>query len=383
MRYKVAVQFYGHARTFRYTYDFFKKNILEANKDIDFDVFIHTWDKIDHDEPRDWYKKEIIQPKLLSADDLEFIKKRYNPIGLKITPQKVFSDKEKDVIFNYGCSEKQYIKDYNISYSMQEVNRLRKDSKREYDLVITTRLDILFKKPFYINMFLNKTKSSCPYLKFSDDILRKSVFYPYMRVCDLSRNQVEYIIGINLFFFGCPSVMDECCNWHNNILTRPAIFPLDDELWITKKIRDNNFYPHILYYELPEDFIIFRENMKIETAMNSNIAKREELALFKEYISNTIFYKIGFKLNNRKVNRIKIFYTLLFLIYHKYHQIIKSKIILEQDYFLMYFNFLEKERYIFYLGMSFFDSYVMYNGQNSLFKCIKFLIYKIFFQKKD
>ncbi|EAI7268449.1 TPA: hypothetical protein ACH5II_000559 [Campylobacter lari] len=378
MKYKIAIQFYGHARTFRYTYSFFKKNILEVNKNIDFDIFIHTWDKIDHDEPRDWYKKENIQSKLLSSDDIDFIKEKYAPIGLEITSQKLFNDKEKNIIASYGCTEKQYTKDYNISYSMQKVNQLRKDLGGYYDLVITTRLDILFKKPFRINDFLRNVNSNCPYLNFSNDILAKSVFYPYMRVCDLSRNQVKYITGINLLFFGSPEVMDECCNWHNEVLTRPAVFPLDDELWITKKIRDKNFYSHILYYEHPEDFIILRGNMSPEVAINQSTPKKEDLFLFKDYIIDSTLYKIGFVLNSKKINKIKKIYVLLFLLYNKYHQNVESRKILTKDYYLVYFNFLEKERHIFNSGASFFDLYAMYNSKNSLLKCIKFLFCKIF-----
>ena len=43
---RLAIQFFGHTRTYKKTYESFLKNIVEPNlKDgWQIDIFIHTWD---------------------------------------------------------------------------------------------------------------------------------------------------------------------------------------------------------------------------------------------------------------------------------------------------------------------------------------------------
>ncbi|EAL6043447.1 capsular biosynthesis protein, partial [Campylobacter jejuni] len=144
-KYRVAVLFYGHARTFKQTYDSFKKNILDVNKEIDIDIFIHTWDELEHLDLRHQYKKDLrIAGKPLTQEDINFLKNKYKPLKIKIDKQLTFSESQINYIKKKGFNEKSYIANYNISYSISESNRLKNMSQNKYDLIIMTRLDIMF-----------------------------------------------------------------------------------------------------------------------------------------------------------------------------------------------------------------------------------------------
>ncbi|ECL0529988.1 capsular biosynthesis protein, partial [Campylobacter jejuni] len=94
-KYRVAVLFYGHARTFKQTYDSFKKNILDVNKEIDIDIFIHTWDELEHLDLRHQYKKDLrIAGKPLTQEDINFLKNKYKPLKIKIDKQLTFSESQ-------------------------------------------------------------------------------------------------------------------------------------------------------------------------------------------------------------------------------------------------------------------------------------------------
>ena len=46
---KIAVQMFGHLRTFEHTYKSFFENLINPNKEdgYEIDIFIHTWDKLE------------------------------------------------------------------------------------------------------------------------------------------------------------------------------------------------------------------------------------------------------------------------------------------------------------------------------------------------
>ena len=78
---RLAIQFFGHTRTYKKTYESFFKNIVEPNlKDgWEVDIFIHTWD-MSSSSDRSWHNgQDLFDIHLLSQDDIENIRKIYNP----------------------------------------------------------------------------------------------------------------------------------------------------------------------------------------------------------------------------------------------------------------------------------------------------------------
>ncbi|EHZ1300763.1 capsular biosynthesis protein, partial [Campylobacter jejuni] len=121
---------------------------MDVNKEIDIDIFIHTWDELEHLDLRHQYKKDLrIAGKPLTQEDINFLKNKYKPLKIKIDKQLTFSESQINYIKKKGFNEKSYIANYNISYSISESNRLKNMSQNKYDLIIMTRLDIMFLKP--------------------------------------------------------------------------------------------------------------------------------------------------------------------------------------------------------------------------------------------
>lgn len=127
--YKIALLFYGHLRSFKSTFPYLEANVLKANSDCEMDIFIHTWDELEHPTPRRHYKKDLeIAGKKIQEEDIDFIKERYQPIGLKITPQIDFTEVQKQQILANGFKPENYYAILNVSYSMQQVCRLMQES---------------------------------------------------------------------------------------------------------------------------------------------------------------------------------------------------------------------------------------------------------------
>ncbi|EAL3411133.1 hypothetical protein A9L80_09355, partial [Campylobacter coli] len=54
---KLAIQLFGHMRTYEKTYKKFKENIIDVNvqNNWEIDLFIHTWDKF-NSSSKSWHK---------------------------------------------------------------------------------------------------------------------------------------------------------------------------------------------------------------------------------------------------------------------------------------------------------------------------------------
>ncbi|WP_086270442.1 coiled-coil domain-containing protein, partial [Campylobacter devanensis] len=149
---RLAIQFFGHTRTYKKTYESFFKNIVEPNlKDgWQIDIFIHTWDMSSNSD-RSWHSgQDLFDIHLLSQDDIENIRKIYNP--KKFLVEHLQEDA-------YGGGE-----------SKKRGNRLRESYEKEnsvkYDYILYTRMDILFASPLniqrYIDLYTKGSMKICP-----------------------------------------------------------------------------------------------------------------------------------------------------------------------------------------------------------------------------
>lgn len=139
---KIAVQLYGHLRTFKTCAPALKKHILDH---YDADVFIHTWDKTEHNT-QSWYKNQI-RSKVMPVDKdlMLLIEDLYSPVTVKVETQNLFDEKG-----HFGTHD-----DIKISlqgmkymtYSQYQVNQLREKYQSEYnveyDYVVMIRPDVM------------------------------------------------------------------------------------------------------------------------------------------------------------------------------------------------------------------------------------------------
>ncbi|HGG0468091.1 TPA: capsular biosynthesis protein, partial [Campylobacter jejuni] len=314
----------GHARTFKQTYDSFKKNILDVNKEIDIDIFIHTWDELEHLDLRHQYKKDLrIAGKPLTQEDINFLKNKYKPLKIKIDKQLTFSESQINYIKKKGFNEKSYIANYNISYSISESNRLKNMSQNKYDLIIMTRLDIMFLKPLKLFEALeNSCKNKIDFLNFSATDFNNVVFYTYMQSdnMELFRNQNRYITGIDLFLIAGNKAIEYISNWHNKVLNYHPM-GVGPERWITKQIKDYNLNLQLMYYSKPDCYIIFRSNtndLKYEKQMQEiEEAKRrweyDKVQFLYENIIKNEYYLFEFVRFLADIGKLERIYKLFFI----------------------------------------------------------------------
>ncbi|KFA95192.1 hypothetical protein [Vibrio sp. ER1A] len=133
---KVAIQLFGHVRSFRDTYPFLEKNILTQ---YDCDLFIHTWSTEEHSDPT-WHQGSPDNVKKTSIEEVESL---YKPKKILIED----NDKiEHEGLFHPDKSMTlRAIKA--MLYSQEKVNLLRLEHQEEvtttYDWVVTLRPDIM------------------------------------------------------------------------------------------------------------------------------------------------------------------------------------------------------------------------------------------------
>ncbi len=138
---KLAIQLFGHIRTFEQTFPYFKDNIISANMvDYDIDIFIHTWDEFSAMGKPNTERFRLNEPlcgKKLTKDDIDKINKLYQP-------KKILIEK---LTVPYGGDA-----------SIEKVNRLREEYEFEigvkYHQILYIRPDILALHPLKIDIFL-------------------------------------------------------------------------------------------------------------------------------------------------------------------------------------------------------------------------------------
>ncbi|EEU7124564.1 capsular biosynthesis protein, partial [Campylobacter jejuni] len=218
---------------------------------------------------------------------------------------------------------KSYIANYNISYSISESNRLKNMSQNKYDLIIMTRLDIMFLKPLKLFEALeNSCKNKIDFLNFSATDFNNVVFYTYMQSdnMELFRNQNRYITGIDLFLIAGNKAIEYISNWHNKVLNYHPM-GVGPERWITKQIKDYNLNLQLMYYSKPDCYIIFRSNtndLKYEKQMQEiEEAKRrweyDKVQFLYENIIKNEYYLFEFVRFLADIGKLERIYKLFFI----------------------------------------------------------------------
>ncbi|AEF85098.1 putative sugar transferase [Treponema primitia ZAS-2] len=225
---KIAIQLFGHLRTYRSTYKNFIKNVVEANRNngYDVDVFIHTWTESDHSNIT-WYNQNGQKSNKPVTDDIiKEIYKYYSPKKFLIENQIEVTDHIITSKFGFNHSYKHL---FNFTYTVYKSSELRHDYKNEfgeiYDYVIVTRPDIMFYKPFILDDILGF------YQTRNIDIPGNGIFYiggEYNKIVDR-----RFIGGNDLLYFGTEYSIDKATNLHTTLNRNELIrnFYSGDYLW--------------------------------------------------------------------------------------------------------------------------------------------------------
>lgn len=248
---KLAIQFFGHLRTYDKTYKSFFENIIDVNKkEWEIDIFIHTFDTINGSKPAThwWHDgyEESWDKTPIDSKIQEEIKSIYKPKKLSITH------------LNPG--------EYGQYISMENVNNLRKEYEQEknikYDLYLYTRPDILFESPLKINMYLDeyKTNDNLKVIGLPDKyVFCSSNVFQRMPVID-SRHVCE---GDLIFFSNCD--------------IKSQIFH--------RIIPDNDILIIQIDYRLWRDFFIIRYYGKWDVKYTEYYKMREFQAQFSDLVN--------------------------------------------------------------------------------------------------
>lgn len=152
---KLAIQFFGHLRTFDLTYQKFYNNVIIPNQDAyKIDIFIHTWDEIEY-AAQQWHNEKIpqVRGKKLTSKNVDFLLKHYCPTLYEITPQ--LEDRSGLEFDEFTGGKCKYATMRNVWYTKYRVNELRKKYEAEhnvhYDFVLCTRPDVLYNKKFNLD----------------------------------------------------------------------------------------------------------------------------------------------------------------------------------------------------------------------------------------
>ena len=205
---KIAVQIFGHMRTFEKCAPSLKKYLLRY---YDCDIFIHTWNTLDHDT-QTWHKRKNSGHSIDQSQFENKIESLYSPKKIKIEHQ-VPED-----LGIYEASSSRTLSIYGIQsmfYSMEQVNKLRESyecqSKTKYDYVLMIRPDILLKKRLRIEQFTDL---------FSEEEKADAVFSCGHNSKPIV-NELRFVGAIDVMFFAKPQAMAKLLNDHQ-VMTEDA-----------------------------------------------------------------------------------------------------------------------------------------------------------------
>ena len=172
---KVALCISGQLRGYKEAFDSISKLIIH-NKDIEVDTYVHSWINIGarklsgvnmerlttannfnkaFKEITQSFTEKSLQDRYYSLNNLICESKMIDEEEVKLfynTPHVVLDDENEDKFKQMTNSEKMY-------YKMYEVNKLVKESKEHYDIVIRIRPDMKIEKMFSVSW--NKIAKEC------------------------------------------------------------------------------------------------------------------------------------------------------------------------------------------------------------------------------
>jgi len=304
-RLKIAVQLYGHLRTFEICAPALKKHVLDH---YDCDVFIHTWDEIGYSMNETQGSKE---KKVIPVDDevLAKVEKLYKPKVLKVESQTKINENgifDKDLSAHTWCFGAKY-----LSYSQYQSSLIRDRYQREkklvYDFVVASRPDIILLDTLDI-------QSVKKYFLFYE---QTSIHFVLSHEKVMSHTKYVYLpFGLDLIFLSTPECMSKITKTFlqfdyffksiKPLLPHGAYLP---ELCFMESIRQKNIIPRFVLL----NHKIQRQSLK-EQLKRSSLKKK--VSVYLDY-----FWKLSLKCIFRLIFQYSPSYVIRH--WHRYLQIIR------------------------------------------------------------
>lgn len=241
---KIAVQMFGHLRTYKQCYQALFKNLLNH---YDCDVFVHTWETMDHDT-KTWHTYRVRETGQSAEKLRREISNVYHPKAIEIEKQIVRDEgvivaNDKAIsLFGMKC----------MMHSMARANKLRQEYERKnnvhYDFVLCIRPDIKLLNPINFSTLADADDGNCFYT---------AGFYKQKK----RLNDFKYIGASDVLFFAKPDVMNYVLDDTDAIIKqiqKPETTQYGPEYSIIYAIEKKKIKPVLLNYMLNESFQIVR-----------------------------------------------------------------------------------------------------------------------------
>jgi len=242
---RIAIQLFGHLRSFQKTQSSLKKNIIfpcEKSGGYAVDVFIHTWDELEHTDMRTHYRVDKrTKGKPLTDAYIRLMMKNYAPKAFLVEKQLQLTDEEKEVSQKNGILDK---RSKNMAYTFYASNWLRAEYEQTngmcYDLVCVTRPDIIFYKPLDLfSIFRDFGEKEMHDICFFCDI-------PMLDKPERCINSKKFIRGIDLFLLADRnSVSKIASEWYEK---KRYLINSNAERNIAQIIHENNIYLNLIQF---------------------------------------------------------------------------------------------------------------------------------------
>ncbi|MBF4434719.1 hypothetical protein ERJ77_09365 [Vibrio anguillarum] len=301
--YKIALQFFGHLRSYRETYPYQVAHILSK---YDCDVFIHTWETEEHDDPS-WHKASSGKNDV-ALTNRDHLIECYQPIALEIEDNAMIMH---DGYFN--SNNNILLRAMKAMYhSQQKVNILRQEyalnNSIDYDFVITLRPDVMPLSILSLEDYIKEFEfSSNVCIHFSNG------YHQHIQ----GQKKIYTNLASDIFYLSTVEVMDTVFNRQDNTFER---FYIDfnqvnlggisaPEACFSELLLQRGIISR--FYEFP--YVIIRTSGSNHLRVNFEaLDKFERMLDVPVYLQNrdgisknTLMYRLFSKLNNKNIERIQ------------------------------------------------------------------------------
>jgi hypothetical protein len=270
---RIAIQLFGHMRSFELAYKSFKKNIIDANEFDGYviDIFIHTWDQVDHNTIS--YREDGTSvPLKLTDEQIGLAKKLYDPKKIVITPQIEYENIVMSEKLGNGNVKRSIRGCVNMAFSLYTGSKLRQEYERDtgnkYDYVLVTRPDVIFYKEVKLARIINTYRTFN--IKEPDSVIFHSIGL-WGRPHKIEDDRI--MGGTDLVFFGRPHNIDIANSVYENF---------------EENIDVNNFYCMEVWlrsYWKSKGLLAYMAQIRqgIEFELLKDMPENEMIILFQQY----------------------------------------------------------------------------------------------------
>lgn len=303
---RVAIEFYGHLRTFKKAAPSIRKYLIDQYNNPD--IFIHTWDKTDHSDVV-WHNLEgQRRGNEVTKEDLEFLDATYSPKKILVEPQLTLAENHKYMMrMTENPTSLSMIT--NVFYTKWRANELRKEYEKsknvQYDFVIQARLDLYFNKAFDIKKYINY-RTIIHKNPLNIDISNKFFFAADKWIKVHKCNDLLFAGGSDVMYFATPSTMDKALSLYNNLDN----FDLENEYFSNENLMLRNLIkeglePIQVYFEKDIDFGVLRTQNTMDYLTKTSKSMKD-LSLYSNLKATIIYFTSPFTRSILK----KIYYFL-------------------------------------------------------------------------